>query len=114
MRMRMRRFVAIYDEPGCCQRLKRRAAAARPLNGQGKRRSVFRRPQVTTWHSACGDFICCPRYLLSAPLLGRHRFEVTHDRALGPTGLQDVAWSLRLSLPVTHRDCTLQSVIKTS
>ena len=78
----------------------------RLLNGQGERRSVFRLPQVTAWHSACGDFICCPRYHFSAPLFGQRRFEATHDRALGPTGLQDVAGSLHLSLPVTHRDCT--------
>jgi hypothetical protein len=62
------------------------------MEDQGGRRSAFRVPQVTTWHSACDDFICCPRYHLSVPLLGQRGFEATHDCALGPTGLQDVVW----------------------
>jgi hypothetical protein len=80
------------------------------LSGRAGRHSAFRVPQIASWHTkACGDFICCPRYHLSAPLSGQRGFEASHNCALGPTGSQDVAWCLHLSLLVTHRDCILIS-----
>jgi hypothetical protein len=70
-------------------------------------RFVFLRSRPGTRRAAIS--FAAPGIISLPPLSGQHGFEASHACALGPTGSQDVACCLHLSLLVTHRDCILIS-----